>query len=121
MGMVLKLLRNEYLVLALALMALALLPQLPEIPLCPTAALLHHACPTCGVLRGLWQFMHGNFQTAWAFNPISYLVIALCARRLFILISGRRWAAVLESRPVDFVFLGLFFWFAYCRILNFTC
>lgn len=119
MGVVLELLKREYVVLALFLLTLGILPQVPNIPLCPFAAFLHHSCPTCGVVRGLWHLMHGHFLRAWDLNPISYLIIALCARRLLGWLSIRKWAVFLDSKPIDFVFLGLFFWFGFSKFLGF--
>lgn len=118
MGMVLgQTIKRVYVILALALLVLAVLPQVPAVPMCP-AAFMHHACPTCGVVRGLWHILHGHFQTAWNLNPISYLIIALCARRFLIwrldqtslqATSMKEAAAILGSKQADAIFLALFF------------
>ncbi len=34
-------------------------------------------CFTCGITRGVSNFFHGNFLTAFKFNPLTYAVISL--------------------------------------------
>ena len=74
MGMVLELLKREYVVVALILLTLGILPQLPNIP--------------------------------------------LCARRMLVWLSKHKWDVIIDSKPIDFVFLGLFFCFGFSKLLG---
>jgi len=46
-------------------------------------------CPTCGTGRGLICLLHGNFQEALMFNPLSFVVFALSI--LFALLMLKDW------------------------------
>lgn len=64
--------------------------------------------PTCGVTRGVMWFTRGEFATAWAYNPISLLMVPaaviLLGRAIYgwstgrwfnLTVSRSRWLAVL--------------------------
>ncbi len=49
--------------------------------------------PTCGVTRGVMWFTRGDFATAWAYNPVSLLMVpgaaVMLARGLHGRVTGR--------------------------------
>lgn len=44
-------------------------------PPCPVHYLTGWYCPGCGSLRALHHLMHGNFQAAWAMNPLTVILL----------------------------------------------
>jgi uncharacterized protein DUF2752 len=44
-------------------------------PPCPLHYLTGWYCPGCGSLRALHQLLHGNFEAAWAMNPLTILLL----------------------------------------------
>jgi len=42
-------------------------------PLCPFHALTGHPCVTCGATRSAIALSHGQFFTAWQWNPLAFL------------------------------------------------
>ena len=51
---------------------LALLPHF-----CLLKAILNIPCPGCGVLRGLVSLLSFDFASAWQYNPVSFLILAI--------------------------------------------
>jgi hypothetical protein len=62
-------------------------------PRCAFAAVTGHPCLTCGASRSAIAFFHGQFPTAWRWNPLAFA--GYCALSIFdayafaILVSGR--------------------------------
>ena len=50
-------------------------------PICLFHALTGHPCPMCGATRSAIAFFHGQFFTAWKWNPLAFL--AYCALSIF--------------------------------------
>jgi hypothetical protein len=48
---------------------------------CPFLAVTGYPCLTCGATRCAIAFLHGNFSTAWLWNPLA--LAALCGVVLF--------------------------------------
>jgi hypothetical protein len=89
--------------------------SLPDIPLCPSYY-FGYRCPTCGTTRSLWNILHGNFATAWSFNPIGYVVLLVLCRRILVLSSSSRSLnRLLEHRWMDLGLLGGFLAFGFLR------
>lgn len=44
-------------------------------PPCPLHYLTGWYCPGCGSLRALHQLLHGNLREAWAFNPVTIVLL----------------------------------------------
>ena len=91
--------------------------SLPDIPLCPSGY-FGYRCPTCGTTRSLWNILHGNFATAWGFNPIGYVVLLVLCRRIVVLsLLSRRVNQLLESGLADLSLLGAFLAFGFLRVI----
>ena len=73
--------RAMYVGLALlAVLGLAVLynfdPRNPgTYPVCPFLGLTGCYCPGCGTLRSLHQLLHGNFVSAFGYNPLAVLAL----------------------------------------------
>lgn len=50
-------------------------------PTCVFHALTGHPCATCGATRSAIAFLHGQFFTAWRWNPLAS--IAFCGLSIF--------------------------------------
>jgi hypothetical protein len=50
-------------------------------PVCVFHALTGHPCATCGATRSAIAFLHGQFFTAWRWNPLAS--IAFCGLSIF--------------------------------------
>ncbi len=74
-------------VIAVLGVALICVSRLPHVPLCAIRSFTGHDCPTCGTTRSLWNIFHGNFAAAWRFNPIGFVVTAVLARRVLVLLA----------------------------------
>ena len=48
---------------------------------CPFLAVTGYPCLTCGATRCAVAFLHGNFSTAWLWNPLA--LVALCGVAVF--------------------------------------
>lgn len=48
---------------------------------CPFLAVTGYPCLTCGATRSAIAVLHGNFSTAWLWNPLA--LVALCGVGLF--------------------------------------
>ncbi|MDR0575187.1 MAG: DUF2752 domain-containing protein [Tannerella sp.] len=44
-------------------------------PKCPVYALTGYKCPGCGSQRAFYNLFHGNFDTAFMYNPLMILLI----------------------------------------------
>ena len=55
------------------------LPLIGEIPqLCTWKRLVGIDCPGCGLTRSIVALAHGQWATAWRFNPAGWLFFAVC-------------------------------------------
>ncbi len=63
-------------------------PRLFTFPLCWSVYFTDTPCPTCGTTRALWSIFHGQFEQAWDFNPLGFLVVLILSRRLVVLCLG---------------------------------
>ncbi|MGM0479627.1 MAG: DUF2752 domain-containing protein [Bacteroidota bacterium] len=43
--------------------------------LCPSKRLLNFECLGCGLTRGVMHLIHFDFETAWYFNKLSFIVV----------------------------------------------
>ena len=50
-------------------------------PVCLFHSITGHPCATCGATRSAIAFFHGQFFTAWKWNPLAFL--AYCSVSLF--------------------------------------
>ncbi|HEY2139058.1 MAG TPA: DUF2752 domain-containing protein, partial [Chthoniobacterales bacterium] len=48
---------------------------------CPFLAMTGYPCLTCGATRCAISLLHGNFSSAWSWNPLAF--VALCGVALF--------------------------------------
>lgn len=84
-------------------------------PRCPFRWLTGWQCPACGNQRALHALLHGQWTTAWGYNPflivsLPYL-IALVAARLLRSRRPRFYAAVAHPRVVmTYVVLICLWW-----------
>lgn len=85
MGLVLIPRKLELALLIAGLVAFALLPELPHVPLCFYHAMTGHDCPGCGTTRAVFAILHGRFATAAAFNLLGYFVMLIVLRRIVML------------------------------------
>lgn len=94
-------------------------PRLLDIPSCPSIYLRGVPCPTCGTTRAMWHILHGRFASAWALNPIGFLVVLVLARRVIVLSvhsqSANRW---LQNERVDFVLFSMFLLLGFARLFQ---
>lgn len=77
--------RVELALLLAGLLAFALMPELPHVPLCFYHAVTGHDCPGCGTTRSVFAILHGRFAAAADFNLLGYFVLLIVARRLLTL------------------------------------
>jgi hypothetical protein len=45
--------------------------------LCPSKRFLDIECLGCGLTRGVQHFIHFDFETAWEFNKLTFLIVPL--------------------------------------------
>lgn len=45
--------------------------------LCLSQLLLHQECPACGMTRGIMHLIHLQFEDAFAYNMLSFIVLPL--------------------------------------------
>ncbi len=58
---------------------------------CPTVGVFAFCeCPACGMTRAMSSFMHGNFELAWDYNPLVYILIPILLVVLIINIKGMK-------------------------------
>ncbi|MDZ4668882.1 MAG: DUF2752 domain-containing protein [bacterium] len=46
-------------------------------PMCLSVIFFNHECYGCGMTRGIMHLIHFNFEEAWAFNKLSFVVFPL--------------------------------------------
>ncbi|HBF37138.1 MAG TPA: hypothetical protein DDW50_07440 [Firmicutes bacterium] len=51
--------------------------------LCPFQRILGIPCLGCGMTRAFWQILHCHFQTAFAYNALSFLFFPAIALMIF--------------------------------------
>lgn len=101
--------RLEIWVITGVLVCFALLPSLPNVPLCPYAWMTGKPCPTCGTTRSLWCLTHGNLAGSLAFNPIGCIVAFVLLRRLAVLLLPKgRVIRFVDGHRVNSVLLVLY-------------
>jgi len=89
---------------------LTLLPALPSVPACPFRMTTGIPCPTCGVTRGVFALLHGDFLHAVQMNPLSVVVVVVLLRRLLVLTAaGTRLSSYADSPTADRVLIAIFF------------
>lgn len=82
MGLVLIPRRVELGLLLAGLLAAALMPTLPHVPLCFYHAVTGSDCPGCGTTRAVFAILHGRFAAAADFNLLGYFVMLIVLRRI---------------------------------------
>jgi hypothetical protein len=45
-----------------------------NVPICPSAAVLHQPCPGCGLTRATMALLHGDIAAATLMNPLALIV-----------------------------------------------
>jgi Protein of unknown function (DUF2752) len=89
---------------ALALAAVWFVSGLPW-PICLFHALTGHPCATCGMTRSAIALFHGDFVSAWKWNPLAFLtycgVLIFDVYALVTLIVGKRRVRVANVRPAE--------------------
>jgi len=83
-------------------------------PKCPFKLLTGFSCPGCGVQRAAHAALHGRWATAWHYNPFLLYSIPW-----FVSVVLAEWGSqgawrtklkkVVESRPVIYLYILLFF------------
>lgn len=106
MGLVLISRRVELGLLLAGLVAAALMPTLPHVPLCFYHAITGHDCPGCGTTRAVFAILHGRFAAAASFNLLGYLVLVVVFRRMVTLAKPETATSWFNSRLADRVLLG---------------
>jgi hypothetical protein len=48
-------------------------------PHCAFRSLTGLPCPTCGVTRAAWQFLHGHFRASLLYNPLAFVAYCITA------------------------------------------
>lgn len=72
-------------------------------PPCPVHYLTGWYCPGCGSLRAIHQLLHGEVRAAWAFNPLTILLLPFL---LYGLASEARLALSRKPLPQPFLRAG---------------
>ena len=106
MGLVLIPRRVELGLLLAGLVAAALMPTLPHVPLCFYHAITGHDCPGCGTTRAVFAILHGRFAAAASVNLLGYLVLVVVFRRMVTLAKPETAMSWFNSRLADRVLLG---------------
>ena len=57
---------------------------------CVSQVWLHRPCPLCGMTRGLWALLHGQWQRALTLNPFTILAAAGIVMELGYRVCGAR-------------------------------
>lgn len=82
---------------------------LPPVEVHSPLRLFGWVCPLCGATRAVQALMRGDLHTAWAYNPIAFLVVAGAAavvvRGLAGLVTGR-WVNLTVTRPRTVYLVG---------------
>jgi len=106
MGLVLIPRRVELGLLLAALLAAALMPTLPHVPLCFYHAVTGSDCPGCGTTRAVFAILHGRFAAAAAFNLLGYFVLLIVLRRIVTLAKPETAKAWYNSPRADKLLMG---------------
>ena len=100
----------ELAVLSSILLVLAVLPSLPGITLCFYKLTTGHACITCGVTHSMWSILHGDFVSAWEFNPMGFIVVPVVIRRIIALAAPKlKLVTIIDNRAVNLALITLAF------------
>lgn len=77
---------------------------------CPLKFVSGRDCPTCGTTRSVFCILTGDWQSAFAFNPVGFVALAACIRPVAGLLTVRRRTGDRHRTViVDGVLLALFF------------
>jgi len=106
MGLVLIPRRVELGLLLAALLAAALMPTLPHVPLCFYHAVTGGDCPGCGTTRAVFAILHGRFAAAADFNLLGYFVLLIVLRRIVTLAKPETATAWYNSPRADKLLMG---------------
>lgn len=81
------------------------------VPKCPFRLLTGFDCPACGNQRALHALLHGEWATAWRFNPFALLslpyITAVCYTSVANGACARRMRAVVQHPQVVMGYLVL--------------
>lgn len=82
---------------------------LPPVEVHSPLRLFGWVCPLCGATRAVQALMQGDLHTAWAYNPIAFLIVAggaaVVVRGIVGLVSGR-WLNVSVTKPRTVYLVG---------------
>ena len=106
MGLVLIPRRVELGLLLAGLLAAALMPTLPHVPLCFYHAITGSDCPGCGTTRAVFAILHGRFAAAAAFNLLGFFVLLIVLRRIVNLAKPETATAWYNSPRADKLLMG---------------
>ena len=56
-------------------------------PSCPFHKLTGYQCPGCGMQRALHEILHGNFKTAFLYNPLPFILFPYILLGLYLVLS----------------------------------
>lgn len=59
-------------------------------PQCSFYAITDYECPGCGLQRAIHSVLHGDFASAWSFNPFLFFIAPVGFCYLGVELSGRR-------------------------------
>jgi hypothetical protein len=80
---------------------------------CPTAALFHVPCPTCGATRSVRALMHLDFAGVLRFNPFAIILVPILAGifwRILALVLRDGSMSRLDEEKLGRFFLLALFW-----------
>jgi hypothetical protein len=80
---------------------------------CPTAAMFHIPCPTCGATRSVRALVHLDFAGVFRFNPFALLLVPILAGivwRTLALVLKDGHAKRLDEEKLGRFFLLALFW-----------
>jgi hypothetical protein len=106
MGLVLIPRRVELGLLLAGLLAAALMPTLPHVPLCFYHAVTGSDCPGCGTTRAVFAILHGRFAAAADFNLLGYFVMLIVLRRIVTLARPETATSWFNSPRADKLLMG---------------
>jgi hypothetical protein len=106
MGLVLIPRKLELALLIAGLVAFALMPALPHVPLCFYHAVTGSDCPGCGTTRAVFAILHGRFAAAADFNLLGYFVLLIALRRIVTLAKPEAATAWYNSPRADKLLMG---------------
>jgi hypothetical protein len=106
MGLVLIPRKLELALLIAGLVAFALMPALPHVPLCFYHAITGSDCPGCGTTRAVFAILHGRFAAAADFNLLGYFVMLIVLRRIVTLARPETATSWFNSPRADKLLMG---------------